>query len=61
MKMTLKNCVIPGKVWWNGSGNKGCHGLSMNLLKHHEDLCALRYQLTLTTRSQLCKKKKVIE
>lgn len=43
--------VIPGKIWWNRSGNKGCHGLAMNLLKHHEDLWALRYQLTFTTRS----------
>ena len=30
----------------------------MNLLKHHEDLWALRYQLTLTTRPQLCEGKK---
>lgn len=56
-KMRGEKCAIPGKVWWNRSGNEGCHGLSMNLLKHHEDLWALRYQLTLTTRPQLCEEK----
>lgn len=57
MKIKCENCAVPGKIRWNGSGDKGRHGLSMNLLEHHEDLRALRYQLTFTTRSQLLGKK----
>ena len=59
MKIKCENCVAPGKIWWNRSGDKGRHGLSMNLLEHHEDLRALRYQLTLTARSQLCEENKL--
>lgn len=40
--------MLPGEVWGDWSGDKGLHGLAVNLLEHEQDLWALGDQLALT-------------
>lgn len=44
---------LPGEVWWDWCGNKGLHGLPVDLLEHEQDLWTLGNQLTLAAGMKL--------
>lgn len=49
----LTDLWLPGEVWWDWCGDKGLHGLPVDLLEHEQDLWTLGNQLALAAGVKL--------